>query len=235
MVDRVAAMLEAVARSPRGLTLTELATAVDAPMSSAQGLVYGLDATGYLQRTGTRYRLGPAPYLLNLLVDAAPTRLVREADLEALHGETGLSVSLGICVGDFAYYVAKAGDTDSHLSFVSDRHLRRPKLRCSVGRALLALDEDRDVWAYLDTLPEQDRPLVPAFLSDLSAIRETGVAINPGLADNGMGGVAISLTEPGGTPVAVAIAGMPAVISARKDELVALLCERRHEWMRRIT
>ncbi|MCU1513329.1 MAG: IclR family transcriptional regulator, partial [Microbacteriaceae bacterium] len=67
MVDRVAVILDAVARSRQGLTLTELSKAADAPVSSTQGLVNGLVATGFLEERSRSYILGTAPYLLNLL------------------------------------------------------------------------------------------------------------------------------------------------------------------------
>lgn len=66
-MDRVAALLEAAARSREGLTLTELARTIQSPTSSAQGLVNGLVSTGFLIEDERRYRLGPAPYLLVLI------------------------------------------------------------------------------------------------------------------------------------------------------------------------
>jgi DNA-binding IclR family transcriptional regulator len=57
-VDRVIQILETVSLSPRGITLGELATALDAAMTSVQELTNGLLARGYLieQRV-----LGSAP------------------------------------------------------------------------------------------------------------------------------------------------------------------------------
>lgn len=48
MIDRVAAIMELVARSGSGMTLTAVAKALDAPISSTQGLFNGLVAVGYL-------------------------------------------------------------------------------------------------------------------------------------------------------------------------------------------
>jgi hypothetical protein len=47
-VDRVTGILETVSLSPRGVTLAELANALDAAKSSVQELTNGLLARGYL-------------------------------------------------------------------------------------------------------------------------------------------------------------------------------------------
>jgi DNA-binding IclR family transcriptional regulator len=47
-VDRVTGILETVSLSPRGVTLAELAAALDAAKSSVQELTNGLLARGYL-------------------------------------------------------------------------------------------------------------------------------------------------------------------------------------------
>ena len=65
MIDRVAAILELVARSGAGLTLTAVAKALNAPVSSVHGLLNGLVAVGYLDERDRIYTLGTAPYLLN--------------------------------------------------------------------------------------------------------------------------------------------------------------------------
>jgi IclR family transcriptional regulator, acetate operon repressor len=68
--DRAAAfplnrkILETVSLSPRGVTLAELAAAVDAAKSSVQELTNGLLAHGYLIEEERRFHLGPGPFIL---------------------------------------------------------------------------------------------------------------------------------------------------------------------------
>ena len=63
-VDRVIEILETVSLSPRGVTLAELAAALDAAKSSVQELTNGLLARGYLIESERRFHLGPGPFIL---------------------------------------------------------------------------------------------------------------------------------------------------------------------------
>src|ERR1700739_4948785 len=63
-VDRVTGILETVSLSPRGVTLAELAAALDAAKSSVQELTNGLLARGYLIEEEHRFHLGPGPFIL---------------------------------------------------------------------------------------------------------------------------------------------------------------------------
>src|SRR3990172_8978751 len=78
---RALAMLELVADWPQGLTLTEIASDLGLPPSSAHGLVGTLADAAYLQRDvdTLRYRLGPR---LGKLAAAfhAPVHLIRSEE-----------------------------------------------------------------------------------------------------------------------------------------------------------
>ena len=63
-VDRVVEILETVSLSQRGITLSELATAMGAAKSSVQELTNGLLARGYLIEEDRRFHLGPGPFIL---------------------------------------------------------------------------------------------------------------------------------------------------------------------------
>jgi IclR family acetate operon transcriptional repressor len=63
-VDRTVGILETVSLSPRGVTLAELAAALDAAKSSVQELTNGLLARGYLVEEERRFHLGPGPFIL---------------------------------------------------------------------------------------------------------------------------------------------------------------------------
>ena len=73
-VDRVTGILETVSLSPRGVTLAELAVALDAAKSSIQELTNGLLARGYLTEEDRRFHLGPGPFIL-----ACPRQQARRA------------------------------------------------------------------------------------------------------------------------------------------------------------
>ena len=63
-VDRVIEIRETVSLSPRGVSLAELAAALDAAKSSVQELTNGLLARGYLIEEDRRFHLGPGPFIL---------------------------------------------------------------------------------------------------------------------------------------------------------------------------
>ena len=104
-VDRIAAILEFAARSHAGITLSEIAKKLAAPVSSVQGLINGLVSAGYLEEHDRRYFLGSAPYLLNRLAGRQPVSTVTHSDLEEIHEKTGLTTVLSIAVGQNIFYV----------------------------------------------------------------------------------------------------------------------------------
>lgn len=135
-VDRVAQLLDAVVARPEGATLTVLARAVGAPVSSVQKLVDGLVAVGYLDEEGRRYRLGPAPSVLSVRA-GRPSVRVRHADLAALSEQVGLPTQLAVRVGDDAVWVDRAG-ADEALDYALSSRARHPLTESAAGRVLLA-------------------------------------------------------------------------------------------------
>jgi DNA-binding IclR family transcriptional regulator len=109
-VDRISQVLELVAGRHEGTTLSELAKDVSAPVSSMQGLVNGLVATGFLDRNGSRYFLGPAPYVLTLQARQNMSRLVQRSDLATLAEDGGYTVLFAVRIGDDAVTIDEAGN-----------------------------------------------------------------------------------------------------------------------------
>lgn len=229
MVDRVAAIMELVARSGSGMTLTEVAKALDAPISSTQGLLNGLVAVGYLDERARTYTLGTAPYLLNVIAGRPPVTSVSHAQLAALHGETGLTTTLSTDVGDDLFYVDYVS-SDPHYAYLAENRLRRSLLRTSSGWLLLADREQRDVWAYLKSRPPADAEYIDRFLGALGDLRESGECIAPGVAVDGGDGVSVALRERGRTIATVGVIGSREVILARGRELAAACLEHATAW-----
>lgn len=229
MVDRVAAIMELVARSGTGMTLTEVAKALDAPVSSTQGLLNGLVAVGYLDERARIYTLGTAPYLLNVIAGRPPVTTVSHDQLAALHGETGLTATLSTDVGDDLFYVDYVS-SDPHYAYLAENRLRRSLLRTSSGWLLLADREQRDVWAYLNSRPPEDAEYIDRFLGTLSELRETGTCIAPGVAVDGGDGVSVALREQGRTIATVGVIGSREAILSRGQELAAACTKYATAW-----
>ncbi|GAA1659098.1 IclR family transcriptional regulator [Mycolicibacterium murale] len=228
MIDRVAGILELVARNHDGLTLTELARLLDSPLSSLQGLVNGLVAAGYLDEYDRRYRLGGAPYLLNLMAGRHLVTTVGHRELEAVHADTGLTTLLSVVVGQGVFYVDSCSSTPRY-DYLAKNLVRRSLIRTSSGWVLLAGLGRRDLWSYLGTLPAEDGDLRERFLTELEVIQETGVCAAPHISDVA-DGVAVAVREGGRTVAAVSVVGPHADIRGRRDQLIDLLTAHRQRW-----
>lgn len=229
MVDRVASILETVARSEYGLTLTELAKSLDAPVSSTQGLVNGLVAVGYLDERERVYTLGTAPYMLNVLAGRPPVTAVMHSQLQAVHDETGLTIMLSAAVGDHLIYVDHVA-SDPRYAFLAEKHVRRPLLRTSAGWLHLADREQRDIWTYLNAQPAQDEQLVDAFLVNLTELRETAICVSPAVAADDVDGVSVALRENGRTIAVLGAVASKADISCRRDTLLEVCLRHATNW-----
>ncbi len=231
MIDRVSTILDRAARSRNGVTLTEFARELDAPMSSIQGLVNGLVATGYLDEHDRRYTLGPAPFLLTRLAGRPTVTTVTHEDLEALHAETGMTAVLAIVVGSDLYYVDYASH-DPRYAYLAEGFVRRSPIRTSTGWVLLAAMENRDLWAQIAALPPGDAELVERFLQALPRIQSERLAAAPN-ASTEADGVSVAVVENGRTVAAVGIMGSHAEVGERKDELIEVLGRHRLGWRSR--
>lgn len=227
-VDRIATILEATARAREGLTLSELAKVLEAPVSSTQTLVNGLVATGYLDDHNRRYLLGSAPYLLNRLAGRQPVSSVTHEDLERVGQRCGLTTVLSIAVGQSVFYVDYYS-SDSKFAYLAENYVRRSLIRTSGGWVLLAGMDKRDKWAYLRGLPESDHDVVEAFFSALPHIERTGICAAPGASADG-DGVSIAVRENGVTVAAVGIVGSHEEISNQREALAHLLIEESASW-----
>jgi DNA-binding IclR family transcriptional regulator len=232
-IDRVTQILEIVSARPQGITLTELSREMQAPKSSIQGFVYGLLHTGFLEEHDRRYYLGPAPYVLTLRANRLPARTVAHSDLVDLHDRTGLSVLLGVKVGQHLVYVDEVGNT-ADLRFVTYSRRRRPILRTAAGKALLAFLDDRELHDVLAGHPDQEG--VEPFLAEVDEIRERGYSINKRSPISGVTAVGAPVRDHEGHIVAaVALAGTAEDVADRIDELGHLLGEATVAWAERLT
>lgn len=225
LIDRMSAVLEAVARSRGGLTLTEIAHATDSPLSSVQSIVNGLVSNGFLEEHAKRYHLGMAPYVLNLMAGRRIVSRVSHEDLEELRSTTGLTALLAVAVGDAQYYVDYSS-LRADYAYFSEALVPGPLIQSSAGFVLMSGMEKRDVWAYLSSLPESDAWRVRKYFELLPVIRSEGVCIAPGVTDEPADGVAVAVCEGGRTVAAVTLAGPREEIAERHEELAALLRER---------
>jgi len=224
-IDRVTQILEEVVYNP-GMGFAELARALDAPKSSVHGFIRGLLAKGWLYEADKRFYLGPAVYALTLASGNIRAGQVTQADLDALHNATKMTVFLGVQAGDHLIYIGESG-TDAMTGFAARSNIRRMLIDTAGGKALLAAQAEGAREAYLR---RQNRELVSEFLSQFPGIVKSGVAKN--FRHHGAQlALASVVRDRGGKAVGVAIlVGPTAEAEPREARLRRLLLKHVASW-----
>ncbi|WP_459612793.1 IclR family transcriptional regulator [Corynebacterium urogenitale] len=229
-VDRIADILEYVARAPQPQGLTEISKAIGAPVSSTQSLVNGLAAAGYLEERNKIFRLGLAPYLLSTLAGSRPVDQVTHEMLEDVVAETGYIAVLASLVGDNVYYLDYAS-SDEKFEYLAQNRLQRPPLETSAGWAILSgLGDDR-VWGIL-AASESAVETINKFQRWYPSMRDSGECVAPGVALNGADGVAVTVENQGMVVASVAVIASPEEIARDSDKIIEVLRRHRRQWDR---
>jgi DNA-binding IclR family transcriptional regulator len=215
-VDRVTAILETVSLAPHGVTLAELATALDAAKSSVQELTNGLLARGYLVEDDGRFHLGPGPFILAARTNKLAALSLDHRFVVELNRLLGCNVLVGVRVGDAIVFVDHVGQESPSLTYVARTHARRPLYASAAGKILLA---DEEMYRVLDLAGPERADDVRRFLAELPEIRATGLAFNRGatLADAFV--VATPLLARDGSVIAAISAAVEAPEADRLDQL----------------
>jgi IclR family transcriptional regulator, carbohydrate utilization repressor len=150
VLERMNALLGALAGQPEAVPLKELALATQLHPSTAHRILNDLVACRMVERAhpGT-YKLGMRLLELGNLVKA---RLdVRDAAIEpmrALHRATGQTVNLSVRQGDEIIYIERAYSERSGMQVVRAIGGRAPLHLTSTGKLFLAADDPKNVRNY---------------------------------------------------------------------------------------
>jgi DNA-binding IclR family transcriptional regulator len=148
-----------------------------APNSSILQLVSGLVAAGYLSENSKVYTLGPGPVLLAHISGTPVVQQVPHSYLTALQEELGLSVQLGVRLGDTFVAVDQVGLV-SKTDFLAWDRMRRPLLKTATGKTILSNLPATELHKILKASQEKDPEDVEIFLQELPDIRRSGLAYN---------------------------------------------------------
>jgi DNA-binding IclR family transcriptional regulator len=218
-VDRVIGILEAVSLSRRGLTMTELADALEAAKTSIQDLVNGLVARGYLLEEDHHFFLGPGPFILASRANKLAALALDHQFVAALAERLECTVLVSVRVGDAMVFTDYVGEESPSLTYVARIHARRPLYTSAAGKVLLANVDDREMHRLLDLARPEQAGDVRQFLAELPSIRATRLAFNRGVTFPDAFVVATPLLSPDGSLVAAVSA---AVDAAAADDLERL-------------
>jgi DNA-binding IclR family transcriptional regulator len=174
-------ILETVSLSPRGVTLAELATSMNAAKSSVQELTNGLLARGYLIEEERRFHLGPGPFILAARANKLAALSLDHEFVAELGKVLGWTVLVGVRVGDAIVFTDLVGEESPSLTFVARTHARRPLYTSAAGKTLLANVPDDEMYRFLDLAGPEQAGEVRQFLVELPEIRSRRLAFNRGV------------------------------------------------------
>ena len=238
-LSRGLAMMEFLASTPGGATLTALSAALALPAPTVHRLIGTLEDAGYVQSgEDGRFRIGVRAFRVgsaflehrNLVAEALPR-------LERLTESSGETANLAVIDNGAAVFVAQVPCRE--LMRMNARLGARAPLHASgVGKAMLAAMPARDVDEILGRGPlarYTGHTLVsrPALAGALAASAERGYAIDDEEHAAGLRCVAAAITDESGRPwAAVSLAGPT---SRLPQERLAELGERVRDAARDIT
>jgi len=227
-VERALALLELIAGSRSGLTLSQLVQASDLPKSSLHCLLLTLERCGYLQRNErtSRYMFGSKLFsLANASLGGLRVREQAMALIVALAQRTGLTVHLGILDQADAVLVAKYDPPNSpQLATWLDK---RMEVHCTgLGKVLIAYQPDEvvDQIARVRGFPRHNENTITSvrrLKEDLLKTRRRGYAIDDEEDEIGLRCLGAPVFDDSGSVVAaVSIAG--SVNQVNSDATAAL-------------
>lgn len=224
---RVLDILESLAAGESGLTLTEIATAIDASKSTILPVIRTLVARSYVSqdtRSG-HYTLGPSCWLLAGAAGEKNVwmRIINET-MQRVVDACDEICQLGILTGSDILYLRKIQSTRI-VRLVSDVGTRFPASATALGKTLLAEMDAVAVRAlYPDGLPVRTRFGVRSFEDlqrQLAEVRSRGYAVDDRECSEETVCLAVSLHHRGRTLAALSVSIPAFRATQEKQEEVA--------------
>lgn len=218
-VSRAVAILELLAASGNGKTVTEIAREVGGSKSSIFSTLqtlsaHGLVASGGGEGAAHHYRLGLALARLGeAAVDQVSLRNVALPVLSELGVATGLSARLATPDNGFAVVVGRV-DSPSAVRFNLHMGQRECPHSSGLGKAIMAELDDDEAERILrhNGMPEHTENTItelPVLLNELAAVRKRGYAIDEEEDAPGVFCVAAAIRDHGGRCAgAVSVTGL---------------------------
>jgi len=215
-VARVVEVLELVADRPPGLAISEIASLLEMPVSSAHALVRRLAELDYLRRrpSDRRYHAGPRLIRLGIRVAGGlEVMTVARPFISDLSARTGEDVYLALVEDRGVVYADRATGSQSLRLDIALGTLR-PLHATAIGKLYLAMLDDVELRAGLrrlrlerytsNTLTES-----AALARELQAIRRAGYAMTNGEHIEGVSSVAAPIRDGAGTFVGALVLVLP--------------------------
>lgn len=233
-VDRVVAILEAVASHPGGIQVADLVRQVNIPKSTAHTLVQGLLATDYLsQRDGTLH-IGTGVEMLSASRAEPALQSLAHAELQRLAAETGETAQLAVRAGDVMLVLDQV-ESSHEIRYTVPPRARRPLLNTSMGKLFLAELDDTSLEAFLNEQGETESPAARTLYAQRKQIRSEQLAYNDEESVEGVFAMGAAVRGSTETLVAALVVVGPAFrLRPRKDTARAYLCAAADRLARRL-
>lgn len=223
-VTRAVSLLEELARSPRPLSLTELARTLGLAKSTVANLCSALEGSHMIRRIDGRWALG---YKVLELGQGflAGTDLVNEFRRSAAAAPAAAQETMLLAVLDDldVVYLARHDGTQQ-VRLASDIGRRMPAVVTALGKAMLATLPPAELDARLATIDElpvftaRSHRSMDALRRDLDSTRERGYAVDDEQNTEGVTCVAVALPGWQDTPTAVSATLLTARLTTRLRE-----------------
>jgi DNA-binding IclR family transcriptional regulator len=207
-VGRALEVLEHIAGSRTGLSLTQLTRLLNYPRSTVHCLLLTLERSGYIQRTAARGPYLCGARLVELSGKALGGACVREAGLPVLRvvmQRTRLISHIALMERDQVTIIAQLAPPGAHLTTTVGQRL---EVHCTaLGKAIVAwLSESRlrDLLRARSLAAHNDKTIVSErrFHEELAATRRRGYAVDDEEAMIGWRCLAAPVLDASGGPVA---------------------------------
>lgn len=217
-VARTFDLLEALANATEEVSLSQLQSDLQLPLSTVHRLLEALVERGYAaQNAGTRY-YGPGPKLLEVAQHAKGNhrfqlRQIVRPHLQRLTKETGETSNLVVSVGNEIVYVEQVPSPRRVRLFTEVGH-RAPLYCTGSGKAILSLLSADQLESYcattrLESLTPQTITDVRKLQRELAQARARGFAIDNEEFDVGVRCVAAAVQDASGACVAAISVSSP--------------------------
>ena len=229
VIDRMAGLLEAIARYQHPVSLKILSAETGLHSSTAFRILGSMTENGFIERDRAgQYQLGTKLLHLGSRVRSGiDVRAEAKPIMEALRDRLDESVNLTVREGDEVVYVEKA--TPSRMMHVQQLVGSRAPLHVTaVGKMMLAEGGEEECRGYAErtNLPAYTRNTInslPGLLAEAERVRSQGYALDDEEAEIGVGCIGVLIHDATGAPVAGLSVSAPR--ERRRDDWIPLVIE----------
>jgi len=233
VIDRMASLLDAIARYPEPVSLKILSAETGLHSSTAYRILNSMLDNGFIERdSASKYQLGRKLLRLGSRVNVkSDLRQIAMPVMAALRDELGETINLTVREGDEVVYIEKA--TPNRMMHVQQLVGSRAPLHVTaVGKLMLALGDDKECQGYAA------RTNMPAFTRntinnldqlrrEAEQIRQQGYAFDNEEAEIGVGCIGTLIYDASGNIVAGLSVSAP--IERRQTVWVESLLKAAHQ------